>query len=56
MLMNMVVEGVMMMHEKRSPAFIREAVHSFMAQYEDELHDDGRPTAMPSRTRGARRG
>lgn len=56
MLMNMVVEGVMMMHEKRSPAFIREAVQSFMAQYEDELHDEGRPTAMPSRSRGARRG
>lgn len=53
MLMNMVVEGVMMMHEKRSPAFIREAVHSFMAQYEDELHDEGRPTSLPG---GQRRG
>jgi len=48
MLMNMVVEGVMMMHERRSPAFIREAVQSFMAHYEDELHDDGRPTFMPN--------
>ncbi|MEW6691383.1 MAG: MotA/TolQ/ExbB proton channel family protein [Pseudomonadota bacterium] len=51
MLMNMVVEGVMMMHEKRSPAFLREAVHSFLAQYEDELRDEGRPTGLPARAR-----
>jgi len=51
MLMNMMVEGVMMMHEKRSPAFLRETLHSFLAQYEDELRDEGRPTSLPTRKR-----
>lgn len=47
MLMNMVVEGIMMMHEKRSPAFMREAMSSFLAQYKDELHDDGESKGTP---------
>lgn len=40
MLMNMMVEGVMLMQQQRSPAFIRETLQSFMAQSEDELRED----------------
>ncbi|MGM0691013.1 MAG: motility protein A [Pseudomonadota bacterium] len=39
MLMNMMVEGVLLMQEERSPAFIRETLGSFLAQSEDELRD-----------------
>lgn len=39
MVMNMMVEGIMMMKEQRSPAFIREILASFLAQNEDELRD-----------------
>lgn len=38
-LMNMMVEGVMLMQQDRSPAFIRETLNSFLAQSEDELRD-----------------
>jgi len=38
-LMNMMVEGVMLMQKDRSPAFIRETLNSFLAQSEDELRD-----------------
>ncbi len=37
MLMNMVLEGVMLIHDKRSPAFINETLNSFVAHYEDEI-------------------
>lgn len=37
--MNMMVEGVMLMQQQRSPAFIRETLQSFLAQSEDELRD-----------------
>lgn len=42
MLMNMMVEGVLLMQEERSPAFIRETLGSFLAQSEDELRDGER--------------
>ncbi|MGC9457815.1 MAG: motility protein A [Halothiobacillaceae bacterium] len=45
MLMNMMVEGVMLMQQQRSPAFIRETLESFVAQNEDELRDPGRRSA-----------
>lgn len=40
MLMNMVLEGVLLVQQQRSPGFIRETMHSFMEHYEDELHED----------------
>jgi len=39
-LMNMILEGVLMVKEKRSPSFLRQALLSFSAQYKDELTDD----------------
>ncbi|MCP1727435.1 chemotaxis protein MotA [Natronospira proteinivora] len=36
-LMNMVLEGVALMSQKRNPSFIRETLRSFMAHYHDEL-------------------
>lgn len=39
-LMNMVLQGVSMMSQKRGPAMMRETLNSFMAQYQDEI-DDG---------------
>lgn len=39
-LMNMVLQGVSMMSQKRGPAMMRETLNSFMAQYRDEI-DDG---------------
>lgn len=39
-LMNMVLQGVSMMSQKRGPAMMRETLNSFMAQYHDEI-DDG---------------
>ena len=41
MLMNMVLEGVMMMREKRSPSLISETLHSFIAHVEDEIRQPG---------------
>jgi chemotaxis protein MotA len=38
MLMYMVLEGISMLGQKRSPSFIRETLNSFVAQYEDEIH------------------
>ncbi len=38
-LMNMVLQGVSMMSQKRGPAVMRETLHSFMAQYQDEIND-----------------
>lgn len=37
MLMNMVLEGVSFLSERRSPSFIRETLTSFMAHHEDEI-------------------
>tara|TARA_A100000171_G_C2114296_1_gene136910 strand:- start:542 stop:1399 length:858 start_codon:yes stop_codon:yes gene_type:complete len=38
-LMNMVMQGLSMMSQKRRPAFMRETLKTFMADYEDELND-----------------
>ncbi len=52
MLMNMMVEGVLLMQEQRSPAFIRETLGSFLAQSEDELRDgDRRKRAQGNRAK-----
>ena len=51
-LMNMVLQGISMMCEKRSPALMRETLKSFMAHYEDEIDDTGATTKKPGR-RGA---
>ncbi len=40
-LMNMVMQGVSMMSDKRSSAVMRETLQSFMMHYEDEIHDGG---------------
>lgn len=38
-LMNMVLQGISMMCEKRSPALMRETLKSFMAHFDDEIDD-----------------
>lgn len=38
-LMNMVLQGVSMMSQKRSPAMMRETLNSFMEQHQDEIND-----------------
>lgn len=40
MLMNMVLEGIAMLSERRSPSFVRETLNSFLTHYEDELRQD----------------
>ncbi len=37
MLMTMVMEGIALMSEQRTPRFVRETLESFLANYEDEL-------------------
>ncbi|WP_144392237.1 motility protein A [Pleionea sediminis] len=39
MLMTMVMEGITLMSQRRTPSFIRATLDSFIAQHEDELHD-----------------
>lgn len=36
-LLSMVMEGIVLLSEKRSPSFIRETLNSFIAQYKDEV-------------------
>jgi len=43
MLMSMLMEGVTLIAERRNPSFIRETLSSFIAHYEDELQDSGKP-------------
>ena len=38
-LMNMVLQGVSMMSQKRTPAMMRETLNSFMEQHQDEIND-----------------
>ena len=38
-LMNMVLQGISMMCQKRNPTLMRETLNSFMAHYKDEIHD-----------------
>ena len=37
--MNMILEGVVLISQKRNPAFVRETLRSFMAQYRDDIRD-----------------
>lgn len=46
MLMEMVMEGVTMMKQQRSPAYIKAALQSFMMNYEDEINQ-GREYKIP---------
>lgn len=39
--MNMVLQGIAMMCEKRGPAVVRETLNSFVMHIEDEIHDGG---------------
>ncbi|HEY0297091.1 MAG TPA: chemotaxis protein MotA, partial [Bordetella sp.] len=49
-LMNMVLQGIAMMCERRGPALVRETLNSFMLQVEDEIYDGGQPqAAAPAR-------
>jgi chemotaxis protein MotA len=41
-LMNMVLQGISMMSQKRRPALMRETLNTFVADYKDELNDDQR--------------
>ena len=45
-LMNMVMQGLSMMSQKRRPAFMRETLKTFMADYEDELNDSNNGAAL----------
>ncbi|MBF23611.1 MAG: chemotaxis protein MotA [Pusillimonas sp.] len=45
-LMNMVMQGLSMMSQKRRPAFMRETLKTFMADYEDELNDSNNGEAV----------
>ncbi|WP_198243072.1 motility protein A [methane-oxidizing endosymbiont of Gigantopelta aegis] len=40
MIMSMIMEGVALIVEGRTPSFIRETLNSFVAQYDNELHQD----------------
>ena len=44
-LMNMVLEGISLMAERRNPTLIRETLKSFMAHYPDELRENGNASA-----------
>lgn len=43
-LMNMVLQGVSMMSQRRGPALMRETLNSFMAQYQDEINARNQPS------------
>lgn len=49
--MNMVMQGISMMFNKRSPTLMRETLKSFLAEHEDEIHEarrSKRPAQTPS--------
>lgn len=54
-LMNMILQGISMMCDKRSPALMRETLKSFMAHYEDEIDDTAVIKPKPG-SRGAASG
>ncbi len=54
-LMNMVMQGVSMMCERRSPALMRETLKSFVAQFEDEIHDGRNPEDIAAQSAAAAR-
>jgi chemotaxis protein MotA len=37
-LMHMVMEGITLLHKRRSPNYIRDTLHTFNANYRDEIH------------------
>ncbi len=51
--LNMALEGVVMISRHRSPTYIRETLRSFMARHEDEVA--GAPSADPAPARGGER-
>jgi chemotaxis protein MotA len=53
--MNMVLQGIAMMCEKRGPAVVRETLNSFVMHVEDEIYDGGvaaKPKAAPAKAEG----
>lgn len=54
-LLNMVLQGISMMCERRGPAVVRETLNSFMLHIEDEVYDGGlaEPKRAPRRARGS---
>lgn len=40
MIMSMVMEGIIMIADRRSPSFVRETLKSFIVHYDNELKDD----------------
>ncbi|AUA58167.1 Chemotaxis protein MotA [Achromobacter spanius] len=49
--MNMVLQGISMMCEKRGPAVVRETLNSFVLHVEDEIYDGGVAAAPPSNSK-----
>ncbi|GAB3391118.1 motility protein A [Azotobacter armeniacus] len=54
-LMNMVLQGISMMCNKRSPGMMRETLNSFIAQYRDEIRDEGAPSRSLEEDEGSAR-
>ncbi|MGN6578884.1 MAG: motility protein A [Bordetella sp.] len=53
-LLNMIMQGVSMMCERRGPALVRETLNSFMLHVEDEIYDGGPVTPPVRRARRQR--
>jgi len=51
--MNMVLQGISMMCEKRGPAVVRETLNSFVLHIEDEIYDGGVAAAPASKAKAA---
>jgi len=51
--MNMVLQGISLMCDRRGPAVVRETLKSFMAHYEDEIYDGGAGLAAAPGSAGA---
>jgi len=51
--MNMVLQGISMMCEQRSPALLKETLQSFMMHVEDEIHDGGKAGARAAAPKAA---
>ena len=48
MLMNMVLEGITFLSERRSPSFVKETLSSFIAYHEDEIRQDPNLETAPA--------
>ncbi|MCP4040557.1 MAG: chemotaxis protein MotA, partial [Gammaproteobacteria bacterium] len=48
MLMNMVLEGIILLGQRRTPAFIRETLKSFITHYEDEIMESPQEPELAS--------